>query len=364
MRNRRFQVDRWLLIAVLGLLTIGILMVYSTTSVMAVRDFGEEVFFLKRHALFTFLGLLILIGAARVDYRIWQRLSYPLLGLSLLMMLLVFVPGLGRSSGGAQRWLEIAGFSFQPAELAKIALVIYLADSLSRKGEKVKHFLFGVLPHLITTGVLVLTLLFQPDFGTAVVLILLMGVMLFSAGVRFRHLALLFLPVLPLFYFLVWNIPYRRARWLAFLDPWSDPQGSGFQIIQSYLALGQGGLWGEGLGSGRQKLYYLPEAHTDFIFSVIGEELGFLGVVLTLGLFFTFLWRGFFIASTRGSLFGRLLGFGLVCLIGIQAVLNIAVVLGLLPTKGLPLPFVSYGGSAMVVNLLAVGILLNLSSRD
>jgi cell division protein FtsW len=364
MEQQNFQRARLLLIAVLGVVLMGVLMVYSTTSVMALREHHDQAYFLKRHGIFAFLGILVLGVTSHIDYKVWQKFSYPLLGLSLLLMLLVFIPGLGRSSGGAQRWLQIAGFSFQPAELAKITLVIYLADSLSRKGEKIKQFLYGVVPHGVITGSLVGVLLLQPDFGTAVVLLLVMGIMLFAAGVRLKHLFVLVLPVIPAFYFLLWSVPYRRARWTTFLDPWSDPQGSGFQIIQSYLAFGQGGLFGQGLGNGHQKLFYLPEAHTDFIFSVIAEELGFVGVVLMLGLLFFFLWRGFSIASTRGSVFGRLLGFGLVCSIGVQAVLNIAVVVGVLPTKGLPLPFVSYGGSALIANLFAVGILRSISSRD
>ena len=364
MQPQNFQKDRWLLITVLGLVFMGVLMVYSTTSALALRDYQDQTYFLKRHGIFALLGVWVLLVTSHIDYKIWQKLSYPLLGLSLFMMLLIFVPGLGRGSGGAQRWLQVAGFSFQPAELAKIALVVYLADSLSRKGEKIKHFLYGVLPHLIVTGCLVGILLLQPDFGTAVVLVMVMGMMLFAAGVRLKHLSLLVLPVIPISYFLIWSVPYRRARWTTFLDPWNDPQGTGFQIIQSYLAFGQGGLFGRGLGNGHQKLFYLPEAHTDFIISVIAEELGFVGVVFILGLFFFFLWRGFLIASTRGSVFGRLLGFGLVCSIGIQTILNVAVVVGMLPTKGLPLPFVSYGGSALLANLFAVGILRSISSRD
>jgi cell division protein FtsW len=278
-------------------------------------------------------------------------------------MVLVLIPGIGGSGGGASRWLRLPGFSLQPSEMAKIALVIYMAYSLDKKQEKVKFFSTGFLPYMVVLALLLLLLLKQPDLGSAVTLGMVAIVMLFAAGTRPTYIISMLLLALPFLYFLVMNVDYRRRRILAFLNPWEDPSSSGFQIIQSWIAFGAGGVLGQGLGEGKQKLFYLPEAHTDFILSVVGEELGLAGVLVIGSMFFLLVWRSIRVALGAEDTFGRFLAFGIAVLLGIEAFVNMAVVTGLLPTKGLALPFISYGGSSLIISLFAVGIVLNISSR-
>jgi cell division protein FtsW len=276
---------------------------------------------------------------------------------------MVLVPGVGALRGGAQRWLTLAGFAFQPAELAKLTLVIYLAHSMAKKQDKIKTFAIGVLPHLIVSGICLTLLLLEPDFGTALILAMLLYAMLFIGGVRISHLLATALLALPVLIYVMLTEPYRVRRLASFLDPWSDPQNSGFQVVQSLIAFGSGQFWGRGLGEGRQKLFYLPEAHTDFVFSVIGEEIGFLGVIAVLALFGLIVARGLRLTSRIEEPFEQYLAFGLTVLLGLQALIHMSVVTGIMPAKGLVLPFISYGGSALVVNLMEAGILLGLSRR-
>jgi cell division protein FtsW len=280
-----------------------------------------------------------------------------------LILVLVVVPGIGVLRGGARRWLMFAGFTFQPAELAKLALVIYLAHSMAKKEDKIKTFAIGVLPHLMVTAVCLGLLLLEPDFGTALILAMLLYSMLFVGGVRVSHLLATGLLALPAFAYVMFTAPYRVRRLVAFLDPWSDPQNAGFQVVQSLIAFGSGQFWGRGLGEGRQKLFYLPEAHTDFVFSVIGEEIGFLGALAVLGLFGVIVLRGLRLTGKIEEPFEKYLAFGLTILLGLQALIHMGVVMGMMPAKGLVLPFISYGGSALVINLTEAGILLGLSRR-
>jgi cell division protein FtsW len=350
--------DAILLWCVLILLVLGIVMVFSSSSIYASEKLGDDYYFLKKQLVIALLGILLLIAAMAVNYQLWSKLTYPLLLGSLLLLILVIIPGVGNEVSGSRRWLKLAGFSFQPAELAKLALVIYLAHTLSKKQPQ-KRF----LPKAIVSGVFVLLIIAQPDFGTAMILAAIALILLFAAGLRFSHLLSGFLLSLPVLYLMVTQADYRRKRILAFLNPWNDPTNSGFQIIQSFLAFGSGGIWGRGLGQGRQKLFYLPDAHTDFIFSVIGEELGFLGVVVILTLFLIIVLRGIKISLSASDPFGSYLALGITLMIGLQAMVNFGVSLGLLPTKGLTLPFISYGGSSLIVSLIGAGILLNISSR-
>ncbi|RLA93717.1 MAG: putative lipid II flippase FtsW [Deltaproteobacteria bacterium] len=262
------------------------------------------------------------------------------------------------------RWIRFGPISVQPSECAKLGLIIYLSFFLSRKLKNVKNFSTGFLPPFIVTGILSLLVLLQPDYGTSFLLIAILFISLFVAGARILHLLLSLLLLVPLGLFLILNCPYRLKRLLAFFDPWSDPTDSGFQIIQSYLAFGSGGLFGLGLGNGRQKLFYLPEAHTDFILSVVGEELGFVGVIIIITLFFIVIFCGIKISFRARDLFGSFLALGLVSLVGLEALINMGAVMGLLPTKGTTLPFISYGGSSLIVSLTAIGILLNISSQS
>lgn len=362
--NRKIPFDYWLLVIAFVLVLIGIIMVYSSSSIYAFQKFGDSYYFLKRQLLFAIIGFSALIFLLLVDYHHYFKIIYPFLGLSCFCLLLVLIPTVGYRVGGASRWLKFGFFQFQPGEMAKYAVVFYMAYSLAKKEEKVNALLVGFLPHFFITGIFLVLLLVQPDFGTAISLAFIVFLMLFAAGARFSYLISIVLALIPMGWFLVMSAPYRRRRILAFLNPWDDPANTGFQIIQSFLAFYSGSIMGLGLGDGRQKLFYLPEAHTDFIFSVVGEELGFLGVIGILLLFLFFLYRGIRIAFRAPDLFGTFLALGVTALISFQAITNIAVVMGLLPTKGLALPFVSYGGSSLVSNLAGVGILLNISAQQ
>jgi cell division protein FtsW len=356
-------VDKWLLLAVVGLLVVGVTMVLSTSYLYADERFADGTYFFRKQLIALGAGAIGLIACSLISAPIYRRLAYPLLGLTVLILILVVIPGIGVLRGGARRWLTFAGFAFQPAELAKLALVIYLAHSMARKEDRIKTFAIGVLPHLIVTGVCLGLLLLEPDFGTALILAMLLYGMLFIGGVRISHLFATSLVALPALVYVMVTAPYRLRRLTSFLDPWSDPQNTGFQVIQSLIAFGSGQFWGRGLGEGRQKLFYLPEAHTDFVFSVIGEEIGFVGALAVLALFGVIVARGLRLTGKIEEPFEQYLAFGLTVLLGLQALIHMGVVMGIMPAKGLVLPFISYGGSALVINLMAAGILLGLSRR-
>jgi cell division protein FtsW len=356
--------DLYLLMSACALTCFGVVMVYSASATLAEKRFHDSFYFLKRQGGFAIAGFIIMYAVMQIDYHIWRKLAVPALIASLVLLGAVFIPGLGGSAGGSSRWIKLFyGFRFQPSEMAKIALIVYMAFSLDRKQDKVKSLEKGFLPYMVVLVMMMALLLKQPDLGSAVTLFLVAFAMLFAAGTRVSHIISVILLSLPFFYYLVMNVAYRKRRIMAFLDPWKDPQDTGFQIIQSWLALGTGGLLGRGLGNGIQKMFYLPEAHTDFILAVIGEEFGFLGVLVIIGLFFMLVQRAICIALTAPDSFGRHLAFGIAALFGIESIINMFVVTGMLPTKGLALPFISYGGSSLLVSLFAVGILLNISAR-
>jgi cell division protein FtsW len=356
--------DRVLLVITLILLGIGIAMVYSASAVIALKKFDDPHFFLKKQILWAVLGGLGLYAAFRIDYHRLQPWALPILAVSLVLLLLVFLPPLGREIHGTRRWIQFAGLSFQPAELAKLALILYTASMLVKKGERIADFVYGFFPHVVLLGIFFFLIVLQPDLGSAVVLALLVLTLLFLGGSRPAHLLSLGVFLVPFLYQLISGVGYRWKRVLAFIDPWQDPTGAGFQIIQSFLALGSGGLLGSGPGEGKQKLFFLPEPHTDFIFALIGEEWGLIGGLVVIGLFLVILWRGTRIALRAPDPFGAYLAAGLTLMIALQALGNLAVVVGLVPTKGLPLPFVSFGGSALWVNLVGIGILLNVSRQS
>ncbi len=364
MRPTRRHLDPMLLTTVLALVGIGIVMVYSAGGIYAADLYGNELRFLTRQVMALGIGLVGMLIASRIPYQVYRRWTYPILGVVLLLLIAVFIPGVGSTQGGATRWIPVAGFNLQPSELAKLALVIYLAYSLEKKQPHIGTFSIGILPHLIVVGLALSLILLEPDFGTTAVIAAILFAMMFVAGTRILHLGAIMAAAVPLAALVLMGAEYRRQRLMAFLDPWADQADSGFQIIQSWLAFHNGGLLGLGLGAGKQKLFYLPAAHTDFIFSVLGEELGLWGVLLTLTLFGLFIWRGVRLSERAPDLFGRLLGIGITFVIGLQAVINMMVVTGLLPTKGLTLPFVSYGGSAMISYLVMVGVLLNIGSQS
>jgi cell division protein FtsW len=356
--------DVWLVAAAAALVGLSIVMVFNVSYFYAEEHFGDAYHFFRKHVFSIALGTVLAAVASRIPSQAYRRATYPLLLGVLVALVLVAVPGIGLERGGARRWLGVGPLSLQPSELAKIALVLYLAHSLVKKRERVASFKIGVLPHCLVVGTIAGLALLEPDFGTAVLAGGVLVCMLFVGGVPVRYLVAPLVAAIPGLAFLVIREPYRVKRVLAFLNPDLDPLGINFQLKQSFIAFGSGGLWGVGLGESRQKLHYLPEAHTDFIYSVVGEELGLAGALLVLSLFAVLAARGFRIAVRHPDPFASLLAFGLTLSLVLQGVVNVGVVLGCLPTKGLALPFVSYGGSAMMASLAQVGMLLALARES
>ncbi len=354
--------DPLLLCAVLSLVSLGLVMVYSASAVMAQDKRGDSLYFLNRQLLAAGMGVVAMAVGMKVGWRRLARLAYPLLLVTLVLLVLVLIPGIGTTAGGARRWIRFPGFGLQPAEVAKFAWVVYLSYSLAKKREKVASFSVGFLPHLMLCGLLVGLCMLQPDFGSSVLLVFLLFALLFAAGTKLSYLVGSVLLALPLAYAAIATSPYRMKRVLAFLDPWAHRHDIGYQVAESLMSIGSGGLTGLGLGDGRQKLFFLPEAHTDFIFAIIGEELGLVGVVLLVSLYGIVIWRGIRASLAAPEAFGTYLGLGLTSIIAFQATVNMCVAMGLLPTKGLTLPFVSYGGTSLVVLMGAAGVLLSLSA--
>jgi cell division protein FtsW len=361
-RPSEVGVDRVLVGAVLALAAFGVVMVYSAGAVFAAKKYGDATYFLKRELIYAILGLGALSLATRVDYSVYRRLAYPLLFVSL--GLLAAVLKIGSRAGGAIRWFRAGPLSFQPSELAKFAICVYLAYLLARKAEKVRVFSVGFLPPLLITGLMMVLLLKQPDLGTAAIFGAVALGLLFVAGTRTSYLILAVLVAAPAGWQFIVSTPFRMRRMLAFLDPWAFRRDVGYQITESLISVGSGGVTGLGLGDGRQKLFFLPEAHTDFILSIVGEELGLMGVLFVIGAFGVLVWRGYRTAFRARDVFGAYLAFGITTMFGLQALVNIGVVLGSLPTKGLPLPFISYGGTSLVMSLFAAGVLANISARN
>jgi cell division protein FtsW len=357
------RMDPFLLFTTLALLGFGIIMVYSASFVIAGQRFGDPYHFLKKQAIAALVGMGLMFGVSRIDYHRWRVWALPALLLSLLLLAALLVPGFRQVIGGSARWLRLWVFSFQPSEMAKLALVIYMARSLARKEDRMDSFTHGFLPPAVVLLVFFFLVIKQPDFGAGLVFALVVFTLLFVAGTPLRYLLGAVLLALPAAYWILTQASYRAKRWEIFWDPWSDPENAGFQLIQSFLAFGAGKLSGVGLAQGRQKLFYLPEIHTDFILSVIGEELGFIGVMAVVILFFIIIFRAFRTSLRAPDLFGTYLAVGIAILLAVQILIHMGVALGLLPTKGSTLPFISYGGTSLVVNLTAVGILLNISTH-
>lgn len=353
--------DTTLLLSVLLLTGMGIVMVYSASSAIANNSWGNSFFFIRKQALSAVIGCVLLIGTAMTPYRLYRRFAYIFLAIAAFLIVLTQVPGIGHSAGGAARWLKIGSFSMQPSEFARLAFIIYLAYSITKKQELIKDFSIGFLPHVIFFLIFAILIMLQPDFGSVAILAMITWIMMFVGGVRLLHLLLSLLPMIPVGIFVMISASYRMERLVSYLDPWKHRSDEGYQIVNSLMAFGSGGVWGKGLGNGYQKLFYLPEPHTDFIFSVIGEELGLWGVLLILTVFAVVILRGIFIARNTDDMFGSLLATGIVTGLGLQTCINMGVTLGLLPTKGLALPFLSYGGSSLLINMAAVGILINIA---
>jgi cell division protein FtsW len=354
-------VDLVLLVCVLALIAIGTVEIYSASAVYAVKKVGSSTYFLTRQLVYVALGLGAMYAGASIDYARYRRWCYPLLALALLLLGGVLVAG--TVVGGAKRWFHAGPLSFQPVEVAKFALVVYLAYSLAKKQEKVKTFTIGFLPHLAVCGLMMALLLKQPDLGSSIILGSTTLLLLFVAGTKLSYILLAVMGAAPVIYHAVVGTPWRLKRMIAYLDPWQFREGVGYQITESLISIGSGGVFGHGLGDGKQKLFYMPEAHTDFIMSNVGEELGFVGFVTVLGLFVVILWRGVRAALRARDTFGTYLAVGLTTIFALQALVNTGVVLGALPAKGLTLPFVSYGGTSLIVSMFFAGVLLNISRR-
>jgi cell division protein FtsW len=357
---RKLQFDRWLFAATAGLALFGIVMVYSASAVMAAQENGNQYHYVIRQGMWTGIGFVAMLATMHFDYQRLRdrRIVYGLLAITFVLLVAVFAfPRIN----GAHRWIKFAGFSMQPSEMSKLALAIFLAYFLEKRAGDEGSLLRTFAPCVLTTGMLAVLVVAEPDLGTALMLAVACLVICFTAGVRLLHLGLAAAPALFGIVGLLIFVPWRMQRLVTFLNPWADPQDKGFQVVQSLIAVGSGGLNGLGFAQGKQKMFFLPFAHSDFIFAVVGEELGLLGAMTLVVVFGLFLWRGARAALLAPDRFGMLLGLGLVALIVAQALFNISVVLSLVPTKGIPLPFISYGGSSLVPTLVAAGILLNIS---
>jgi cell division protein FtsW len=359
---KRVSVDRWLFTVVLLLVFLGLVMVFSASAVMAKERFGSPYTFVLKQLAWSVAGLAAMVVAMKIDYRRYKHpaVVFCLLGFTTLILISVFF--LDRSHH-THRWFHLGPLSFQPSEVAKPALILFLAFFLENRIKSMDDWRNTLLPAIAPTVVFLALIVFQPDLGTAIACAGITACVLFVAGIQLRYFGYAAAASLLPLYFLIFHVAYRRDRILAFVNPYSDPQGRGFHIIQSLIAVSTGGITGVGLMEGKQKLFYLPEPHTDFIFAVTAEELGLLGALIVIALFAVFLWRGVRAAVRTQDTFGRLLAVGITSMVVLQAFINISVVLGLMPTKGIPLPFVSYGGSSLFVTLACVGVLLNVTKQ-
>lgn len=347
--------------AVVALLGIGVVMVYSSSAVSAYVNFDDSYYFLKRQIIWASLGLLAMVLTMNVDYHVWRKLAKPVMLVTLILLVLVLVPGLGKVVNGARRWLGFGSLYLQPSEIAKLSMVLFTSTSLAKHQERISSFLRGIVPQLLMLLVVFALILKEPDLGTALSIAGTVFVLLFVSGAKMKHLGSLgALGVVGIIAAVLYE-PYRMKRLLAFSDPWADPLDTGYHIIQSLYAIGSGGLFGVGLGRSREKFLYLPEPHTDFIFAILGEELGLIGTLTVIVLFFLFAWRGLKVAISAPDIYGSVLATGLTTMIMVQALMNIAVVTASMPVTGIPLPFLSFGGSALIFTLAGVGILLNIS---
>ena len=358
-----YRIRTKLLVIALVLIAVGIIMIFSSSAIYAFDRFGDSAYFLKKHLVFLLIGLLFSLGVLAVDINSVKRHSNIIFALSLTLLFIVLIPHIGSSAAGARRWIRLGSFGFQPSEFAKLAIIIFTAAHLSNKSalnrQDIMTFAKPILALFIFAGLI----LIQPDLGSTVLIICVVFVMFFVGGMGMRYVLAGFITMLPFIFVLIFTSAYRLKRIMAFVNPWKDPQGTGFQMVQSFLALGSGGLFGVGLGHSKQKLFYLPASHTDFIFSIIGEELGFLGAAAIVILFILFIRYAAKVILATDDNFSKLLGFGLVMMVALEAIVNVAVTTGSMPTKGLPLPFISYGGSNLILNMVSVAFLLNIAKR-
>jgi cell division protein FtsW len=359
---RKLKSDKVLFLTTLLLVALGVVMVYSASAPVALERYGRASRFLMTQGMWAVLGIAMLTLVMRIDYRCYREPMFIWTGLALVALALVCVY-FRAPVNGARRWFGVGGIGVQPSELAKLVVIFFIAALLERRMHRIDEVTYSLLPIAIVVLGLVALILPEPDFGTSMAILMITAVMIFAAGLNWRYIAGVSLVALPSIYIVVMGSAYRRRRTLAFLNPWDDPLGDGFQIIQSLIAIGTGGVWGKGLMNGVQKLFYLPEPHTDFIYAVISEELGLIGATAVVICFCVVTWRGMRVAARAPDTFGSFLALGLTTMVAVQAFVNISVVLGLMPTKGIPLPFVSAGGSSLLINLVGIGILLNVSQH-
>ncbi|GAA0294265.1 cell division protein FtsW [Gracilibacillus halotolerans] len=355
------QIDWILFFSIIIILSIGTLMVFSASSIWAEYKFNDSFYFVKRQLLFAGVGVVLMLFIANIPYYKWLSYRNIIFIVCVVLLIAVLIPGVGLVRGGARSWIGVGAFSIQPAEFIKLAMILFLTGFLVKHQNKIQQFKQGFLPPLAIIFLLFGLIMLQPDLGTGMVFVLTCFLLLFTAGAQIKHFLLLGLTGIIGFVLLIASAPYRINRITAFLDPWQDPLGNGFQIIQSLYAIGPGGLLGVGFGNSLQKYFYLPEPHNDFIFAIVAEELGFIGSMIILGLFFIFVWRGMLTAIYAPDLSAKLLAVGIVGMLTIQIMINISVVIGLIPVTGITLPFFSYGGSSLTITLCSVGILLNIS---
>jgi cell division protein FtsW len=360
---RKLQSDKWMFLATVALVCASVVMVYSASAMLALERFQQPYLFVTKQVMWVAVGVALLSLVMRVDYRTYrnERLIWTLLAVAAVLLVAVLF---SRPVNGTRRWFALAGFGIQPSELAKLALVLFTAMILERRMHRINEVTYSLLPIALVAGVVVALILLEPDFGTAVSLLAVVGVMVFAAGLSYRYLIGAGVVMLGGLAVVLVQAPYRVKRLTSFWDPWADPLGDGFQIIQSLIAVGTGGVFGRGLMEGRQKLFFLPEPHTDFIYAVIAEEMGLVGALVILACFGVLAWRGLRASSRAPDSFGAFLALGITMMLVLQAFVNISVVLGLMPTKGIPLPLVSAGGSSLLINLLGVGVLLNISQHE
>ncbi|HYE88735.1 MAG TPA: putative lipid II flippase FtsW [Vicinamibacterales bacterium] len=360
---RKLQSDKWLFLATLALICASVVMVYSASALVALERFQQPYLFVTRQTMWAALGIAVMSIVMRIDYRSYRndKMVWAMVGIVVLMLVAVLF---SRPINGTRRWFGIGGFGIQPSELAKLAAIFFTALILERRRHRINELGYSLVPIGLIVGGLVGLILLQPDFGTAVSLLAVVSMMVFAAGINYRYILGAALLALPALYVIMMQAEYRRRRLLTFMDPWADPLGDGFQIIQSLIAVGTGGVFGKGLMQGVQKLFYLPEPFTDFIFAVISEETGFIGATLVVLSFSVIAWRGLRASMRAPDSFGAFLALGITMMLVLQAFVNVSVVLGLMPTKGIPLPLVSNGGSSMLINLLGIGVLLNISQHQ
>ncbi|HHV80005.1 MAG TPA: putative lipid II flippase FtsW [Firmicutes bacterium] len=361
MKHQGRPVDGLLYSGCMVLLAIGIVMVFSASSIRAMKSYNDPYYFLKRQLIWAGLGLIIMTVLANIHYVRLRKIATTVMAISLLFLVLVLVPGIGKVINGSRRWIGIGQIGFQPSELCKGVFVLFMAASLSERGKELNNPVKGLLPYVLLIGVIFGLVLKEPDLGTGIAIAGTGFMLLFAGGIAVWQLTAIGVVALPVLWHAINSATYRRNRFLAFLNPWADPTGTGYHIIQGLYALGSGGPFGLGFMRSRQKWLYLPEPHTDFIFAVIGEELGFIGCLAVISLFMLIAWRGYRISMTAPDRFGSLLAAGMTTMIILQAIVNIGVVTASLPVTGIPLPFISSGGSSLMTNLAAVGVLLNIS---